>query len=80
MKERYVVSPVPYNEINRIELDSWDKAQKVLEVLLSSGYQAMVVKCEKAYIIEYDWGNVEWSSNTLMWVESDYCGLEEDYD
>lgn len=78
MKERCVVTPVPCNEINRIEIDNWDNAQKVLEVLLSSGYQATIVKCEKYYIIEYDWGNVEWSSNTLMWVNSDYTCLEDD--
>lgn len=78
MKERCVVTPVPSNEINRIEIDNWDNAQKVLEVLLSSGYQATIVKCEKYYIIEYDWGNVEWSSNTLMWVNSDYTCLEDD--
>lgn len=80
MKERYVVTPIPYREINRMEIEGWDNAQKMLEVLLSSGYQATIVKCEKFYIIEYDWGNVEWSSNTVMWVEPDYVVYEGDED
>ena len=65
----YQCKEVEYDKINRIELDDWDKVQAVLKILLDNKYVASVAKCESTYIIEYDWGNPDWSSRRLMWLE-----------
>jgi hypothetical protein len=56
-------------ELNKIEVNDWDKAQTILGVLLDSGYVARVVKCERTYIIVYDWEDEDWSGRRLIWVE-----------
>lgn len=67
--EEYRVQISNHKEINRIEVNDWDKAQTILGVLLDSGYMARVTKCERTYIIEYDWQDEDWSSRRLVWVE-----------
>ena len=65
----YRVQISNHKEINKIEVTDWGKAQTILGVLLDSGYVARVVKCERTYIIEYDWDDEDWSGRRLIWVE-----------
>lgn len=65
----YRVQISNHKEINKIEVNDWGKAQTILGVLLDSGYVARVVKCERTYVIEYDWEDEDWSGRRLIWVE-----------
>ena len=65
----YRVQISNHKEINKIEVTDWNKAQAVLGVLLDSGYVARVVKCERTYVIEYDWDDEDWSGRRLVWIE-----------
>jgi hypothetical protein len=67
--EEYRVQISNHKEINRVEVSDWGKAQTILGVLLDSGYAARVTKCERTYIIEYDWSDEDWSSRRLVWIE-----------
>ena len=51
----YRVQISNHKEINKIEVNDLSKAQTILGVLLDSGYVARVSKCERTYVIEYDW-------------------------
>lgn len=65
----YKVRVVSLNNVNKVVVEGWDKAQTLLDILLNSDYQARVYKNEKYYVIEYDWLNEEWSSRKLLWTE-----------
>ena len=65
----YRVQISNHKELNRIEVTDWNKAQTILGALLDSGYMARVTKCERTYIIEYDWEDEDWSGRRLIWVE-----------
>ena len=65
----YKVRVVSLNNINKVVVEGWDKAQMLLDILLNGGYQARVYKNEKYYVIEYDWLNEDWTDRRLLWTE-----------
>ena len=65
----YRVQISNHKEINKIEVNDLSKAQTILGVLLDSGYVARVSKCERTYVIEYDWDDEDWSGRRLVWIE-----------
>ena len=65
----YKVRVVSLNNINKVVVEDWGKAQTLLGILLDSGYQTRVYKNEKYYVIEYDWLNEDWSGRKLLWTE-----------
>lgn len=67
--EEYRVQISNHKELNKIEVTDWNKAQTILGALLDSGYMARVTKCERTYVIEYDWEDEDWSGRRLIWVE-----------
>ena len=69
--ERLYVKPVDNSQLKRIELTDWEGAQTILKVLLDNGYMAVLTKCERTYVIEYDWQDTDWSGKQLMWVEAE---------
>lgn len=70
-EERVDVKPVDNSQLKRIELTDWNGAQTVLKVLLDNGYMAVLTKCERTYVIEYDWQDSDWSGKVCMWVEAE---------
>ena len=68
-EENYKVRVVSLNNINKVVVEDWGKAQTLLGILLDSGYQARVYKNDKYYVIEYDWLNEDWSGRKLLWIE-----------
>lgn len=78
-EEKFIVTAIPHQHINKVELTDWDKAQRLIQILLDSDYAVVVRKCENTYIVEYEFNEPEWGCPIPLWVEPDFiAALDEE--